>query len=256
MLTAVMLTLVLASGSPVQASGGACSPDLAAVGLCSEVTNTGSQVDITAGLDRPGSTPPENDPGVSHPSESDPDPAPPEAGCDVVDPRCGFVVVGPPDVTLADIASFRPAAPSLTGEPTGFGVVGMPTNLVAAASEQRLSGELLGWDVTVRFVPAAFVFDHGDGTTATSTTGGASWERLGQAQFSPTATSHVYRDRGTYPVAVTVQYAASVDFGSGTWRPVPGRVSVTTAGYDVRVVEVRTALVDRTCAEDPSGPGC
>ena len=28
------------------------------------------------------------------------------------------------------------------------------------------------------------------------------------------------------------------------------------AGYDVRVVEVRTALVDKTCAEDPHGPGC
>ncbi len=230
-------------------------PRLAAAALYDDAcTNSGSQVDITAGLDRPGNAPPEKGPGSSRPSE--PDPAPPQPGCDEDDPRCGFTVVGIPDVTLADIASFRPAAPSLTGEPTGFGVVGMPANLVAEASEQRLTGTLLGWDVTVRFVPAAFVFDHGDGTSATATTGGASWVRLGQAQFTPTATSHVFRERGTYPVAVTVQYAASVDFGNGSWRPVPGRVSVTTTGYDVRVVEVRTALVDRTCAEDPTGPGC
>ena len=51
------------------------------------------------------------------------------------------------------------------------------------------------------------------------------------------------------------RYTASVDFGTG-FRPVDGYVSATTAGYDVQVVEVRTALVDKTCAEDPQGPGC
>ena len=55
---------------------------------------------------------------------------------------------------------------------------------------------------------------------------------------------------------MSVQYAASVDFGSGTWRPVAGYVTATTGGYGVQVVEVRTALVDRTCLEDPRGPGC
>ena len=51
-----------------------------------------------------------------------------------------------------------------------------------------------------------------------------------------------------------MQYAASVDFGSGIWRPVAGYVTATTGGYDVRVVEVRTALVDQTCLENPRGP--
>jgi hypothetical protein len=159
-------------------------------------------------------------------------------------------------VTLADLASFRPAQPTLAGEPAGFGVVGMPTNLLASASEQRIPGTVLGWDVTVRFVPVAYVFDNGDGTTTRATTGGTSWAALGQGQFTPTATSHAYRARGTYPVSVTVEYEASVDFGSGTWRPVPGVVRAQAAGYGVRVVEVRTALVDRTCVEDPTGPGC
>jgi hypothetical protein len=162
----------------------------------------------------------------------------------------------PPDVTLADIASFRPATPALTGEPTGFGVAGLPANIVATASEERIPGTVLGWDVTVRFVPAAYVFTYGDGSSKRSIRGGASWESLGQAQFTPTSTTHVYRARGTYPVSVTVQYAASVDFGSGTWRPVPGYVEASASGYDIRVVEARTALVDRTCSEDPSGPGC
>ncbi|WP_344736027.1 hypothetical protein [Microbacterium awajiense] len=161
----------------------------------------------------------------------------------------------PPDVTLADLASFVPARPLLSGEPAGFGVVGMPTNLVAAASEQWMPGTLLGWDVVVRFVPVGFVFDHGDGTSARSDTGGRPWASIPAAQFTPTDTSHVYRERGTYAVGVTVQYAASVDFGGG-WRPVAGYVTSTTGGYDVQVVEVSTALVERSCAEDPTGPGC
>jgi hypothetical protein len=179
-----------------------------------------------------------------------------EHDCETLGTCGGYSVITFPDVTLADIASFRPAQPTLSGEPSGFGVVGMPTNLVAGAAEQRMTGTVLGWDVTVRFVPRAFVFDHGDGSRARSTSGGASWASLGQRQFSPTPTSHVYRERGTYPVSVTVEYEASVDFGNGSWRSVPGVVTATASGYDVRVVEVRTALVDRTCAEDPSGPGC
>ncbi|TDN93152.1 hypothetical protein [Microbacterium sp. BK668] len=176
-------------------------------------------------------------------------------GCDSPLCRPIYSVVGLPDVTIDDLASFRPAAPSLTGEPEGFGVVGMPANVVAAASEQLIPGTLLGWDVTVRFRPAGFVFEYGDGSTQRTASGGASWAQLGQAQFTPTSTSHVYRERGTYPVNVTVQYSAAVDFGTG-WRPVPGFVSSTTGGYDVRVVEVRTALVERTCLENPGGPGC
>ncbi len=161
-----------------------------------------------------------------------------------------------PDVTIEDLASFRPAEPSLTGEPAGFGIVGMPTNLVATASTQDIAGTLFDWDVTVRFTPAWYLFDHGDGTSARTPTGGATWESLGVAQFTPTPTTHVYRDRGEFTVGVEVQYTAAVDFGSGAWRVVPGYVTAPGGSYDLRVVDVRTALVDRTCVEDPAGPGC
>lgn len=218
-----------------------------------EVSNSGSQVDLSASNTSPGtgSSAPRGDSGefVAAP------PPPAQPTCVTALCRPLYEVVSIPDVTLADLASFRPAQPTLTGEPEGFGVVGMPANVVAAASEQHLPGTLLGWDVVVRFTPAAFVFDYGDGTTARTRTGGATWPQLGQAQFTPTPTSHVYRERGTYPVAVTVQYAAAVDFGTG-WRPVAGFVASSAGGYDVRVVEVRTALVDRTCVESPQGPGC
>ncbi len=229
-------------------------------GLHCEVSNSGSQIDISAGSTspgvgaRPGESGSANRPSVPGGPAT---PAPePEEECGPLGCRGNYVVVGFPDVTLADIASFRPARPTLTGEPAGFGVVGMPTNLVAAASEQRIPGTLLGWDVVVRFVPAGYVFDYGDSASARTAAGGSSWETLGQAQFTPTATSHVYRSRGTYRVSVSVRYAASVDFGNGSWRPVPGFVTATAGGYDVRVVDVRTALVDQTCAENASAAGC
>ncbi|MDN3496046.1 hypothetical protein QL996_08920, partial [Planococcus sp. APC 4015] len=170
--------------------------------------------------------------------------------------RPTYSVATIPDVTVSDLASFRPAAPTLSNEPAGFAVAGLPTNLVATASEQRMSGELLGWDVTVRFVPAGFVFDHGDGTSSRTAAGGSSWAALGLPQFTPTATSHTYRQRGEYVVGVSLQYSASVDFGTGSWREVPGYVTASSGGHGIRVVEATTALVDRTCDENPAGPGC
>ena len=253
LLASLAIVAVLAVPSAASRDDG-CYSNSAWTSTC-QVSNSGTQIDIGATEDRPGSTSPDrgND---DRATDSNPPVQP------TYDPTCLtefcrplYSVLSIPDVTLADLASFRPAVPSLIGEPLGFGVAGMPANVVAAASEQRIAGVVLGWNVVVRFVPADFRFEYGDGSSARTATGGATWPQLGQAQFTPTATSHVYRSRGTYPVAVTVRYTASVDFGTG-FRPVDGYVSATTAGYDVRVVEVRTALVDKTCAEDPHGPGC
>lgn len=252
---AIGLALIIGPLGAVQTNG--CDDVGTWTTTCS-VSNSGSQVDVTGSMTIPGRTdpaPPSSNGGGSNAARPrpEPEPAPP---VDCTRETCGFEQVSLPDVTAEDLASFRPALPSLGGEPAGFGVVGMPANIVAAASEQRIAGTLFERDVVVRFVPVAYVFDYGDGSGQRTTTGGTSWSTLGQAQFTPTATSHVYRARGTYPVTVTVQYEASVDFGTGRWRPVSGYVTATAGGYDVRVVEVRTALVDRTCAENPAGPGC
>jgi len=222
-------------------------------------TNTGSSVEIGGsysggggggGNDRGG----EQGGGGIRPEAPAPAPAPP---CNpVVGCRGGYEVWTPPEVTISDLASFTPARPSFSGEPAGIAVRGMSANFVASASEQHLTGELFDLPVTVRFVPASFVFDYGDGTARTSASGGASWAELGQAQFTHTSTSHAYRERGMFTASVTVRYTAAVDFGSGAWREVPGYVEATAGAYGVRVVEVLTALVDRTCIEDPTGPGC
>lgn len=215
--------------------------------------NKGDHVEVSGSTTKPGT-------GSTHGAQpGTPAAPPPPVNCDdgsTYGASCGWQVVMLPTVRAEDLASFRPAAPTLATEPGGLGVAGLPTNLVATASEQQLSGELLGYPVTVRFVPAGFVFDYGDGTTQRSTNGGASWRRLGQAQFTPTATSHAYRERGDYVAGVRVLYAASVDFGTGAWRPVIGDVTAATTGHGIRILDARTALVDRTCAESPTGPGC
>lgn len=248
----VMLATLVALAAPPMSAQDSCNDVGTWTTTCS-VSNSGSQVDVGASISDPAT--PVGDSGSSAPTPAPP-PPPATNTCTSVGTCGGHTVVLPPDVSAEDLVSFRPAAPSLTGQPTGFGIVGAPTNLVAAASEQYLSGPLLGWDVTVRFVPSSYVFEYGDGASGRSSTGGASWEALGQAQFTPTATSHAYRERGTYPVRVSVQYTAAVNFGSGIWRPVTGLVTATSGTYDVQVVEARTALVGQTCAENPGGPGC
>ena len=179
-------------------------------------------------------------------------PCPPPDRCDLLRRR------RPPDVTLADLASFRPARPTLDGRAAGFGVVGMPTNVVATASEQRIAGNAarLGRHGALRAGRLRLRLRRRQRPRATAT-GGASWQRLGQAQFTPTATSHVYRERGTYPGVGDRAVRGIRRFRLGNLAAGRRlRHRRRRGGYDVRVVEVRTALVDQTCVENPRGPGC
>jgi hypothetical protein len=128
-------------------------------------------------------------------------------------------------------------------------------NVVAAATTHTRTGELFDLPVTVRFRPVSFRFDYGDGTTTDTATGGSTWERLGVAPFTPTDTSHVFARRGTYTVQAAVHFAADVDFGNG-WERVPGLLALPAGSVDIRILEAHTALVERTCLQDPHGVGC
>lgn len=160
-----------------------------------------------------------------------------------------------PAITLTALAEFAPAPVTATGEPNNLGVAGMPTNFVAAASVHTRSGTLFDIPVTVRFTPIGYDFRYGDGDTTSTTTGGHTWSALGQADFTPTATSHIYRERGTYQASVSVRYTAEVDLGIG-WFPVDGQLSIDGPTQEIRIFEAHTALVARTCVEQPTAPGC
>ncbi|MFS0912990.1 hypothetical protein AB3M89_14510 [Microbacterium sp. 179-I 3D2 NHS] len=131
----------------------------------------------------------------------------------------------------------------------------MPTNFVGTASTTTIPGTLFGIPLTVRFTPATFHFHYGDGTNLTTTTGGRTWTDLHQAQFTPTPTSHVYRERGTYTARVDISYTAEIDLGTG-WIPITGTVTADGPPQPIRIFEAHTALVARTCLEQPTAPGC
>lgn len=162
---------------------------------------------------------------------------------------------GVPPITITDLASFSPAKGTVLGEPDNLGVAGLPTNFVTEAATHVRSGELFGFPVDVRFTPVAYTFHYGHGKPKTTSSPGASWESLSQAQFTPTDTSHTYAARGTYDARVDIAYTAEIDLGAG-WFPVEGRLDIAGPTQQIRIFEARTALVARTCAEQPSAPGC
>lgn len=162
---------------------------------------------------------------------------------------------GMPAVTIADVARFAPDGTLLAGEPENVGVAGLPTNFVATASAHTVDGTLFGYPISVRFTPVGYDFDFGDGSSASTAEGGRSWADLGQAQFTPTPTSHTYAERGEYIARVDVRYTAEVDLGVG-WFPLSGELTASGDGQRIRVFEAHTALVAQTCEQSPSSPGC
>lgn len=157
--------------------------------------------------------------------------------------------------TIGDVASYAPASPAFRGEPGDVGVVGMPTNFVVDARTQSVDGEIFGVPVTVRFTPVSYLFHYGDGSSRETTTPGRTWAALGMPQFTATPTSHAYADPGRYTARVEIRFAAAGNAGFG-WFPIAGLLTVDSESAGIRVVEVETALVDRSCDEDPGGPGC
>lgn len=244
-----------------------CTKELAELGICGGTSNTGSIVEVWG--HRPGDSQTSNPWVGSGDDDSDDTPSPettppapatpPVDDCRPTDPASCTVQPDPPPAipqpTLSDVARFAPASAPLIDEPDGVGVVGMPMNFVVDATTHEVTGTLFALPVTVRFTPTSVLFVHGDGTSRESDDGGQSWATLGLAQFSATSTSHAYSTRGTYTASAAVRYAADVNFGGG-WITVPGTLEIPTTAGDVQIFEVRTALVDKTCLENPSGIGC
>ncbi|WP_166408882.1 hypothetical protein [Labedella phragmitis] len=160
-----------------------------------------------------------------------------------------------PAITLSDLASFAPTAPSIVMEPDGFFLRGLPANFVAVSTTNVHDGTLLERPVSVRFSPSSYSWDWGDGSSDTFSTAGSTWEDLGVPRFTATNTSHVFEDRGPTTVALSVAYAVEVSVEGGEWIHVAGTVAATTT-VDGYVGTAKTVLVDGDCMEDPTGPGC
>jgi len=162
---------------------------------------------------------------------------------------------GAPGFTIEDFLALAPASATLHSEPAGLAIRGLPTNFYAAASAHTRSGPLLGQPVTAQFIPVAYSWDFGDGSTALTETPGAPWNDEAN-EFTETPTSHVYADKGTYTVQLTTHYAVRATIGDGLWWDIPGTLPIASPPMSLQVYSVSTVLVDKDCTEDPSGVGC
>lgn len=230
------------------------NPNLSAVELVGEST---SSTEPTS----PNSVEPDEGPSLESPAPPTP---PPPANCSPADATlCAVDPTAPSEepapevvVTLRDIASFRPATPGNGMEPGGWAVVGLPANFVAAASVEVVSGTLLGQPADVRFTPVGYRWSHSDAAVVESGMPGATWVALGQREFSPTATSHVYAAPGEYTVALVVILRAEYRFAGSPWRSIAGTLSVSGTPQRVLVGEFDTVLTNGDCVVNPSSPGC
>lgn len=145
-------------------------------------------------------------------------------------------------VTAQDVAHFLAAVGTVHAEPDGWAVVGVPANYWIDVQPFTVDGTLLDEAAQVRFTPTAYRWDYGDGSGRTTTTGGASWSALGQAELTATPTSHAFASTGTRTVRVTVAFAAEYRLGVGVWSAVNGEVTASAPPVPVRVVVERTLL--------------
>ncbi|GAB2823258.1 hypothetical protein GCM10027022_12340 [Alpinimonas psychrophila] len=161
-----------------------------------------------------------------------------------------------PVITVADVATFSPNQPSLATEPSGWAVVGLDSNMITSTRPHVVGGVLLGSSAEVRFTPVSFDFTYGDGGTRSTSSPGASWVVQGLPEFSPTSTSHIYSQSGTYEIAARVGFALEYRWGSGTWTPIEGRVFATAPTQTVVVVDNANVLVQGACQQGIPAPGC
>ena len=85
---------------------------------------------------------------------------------------------------------------------------------------------------------------------------GATWADLGQAEFTATPTSHVYRSKGEHTARLDVTYVAEYRFDGSAWRWIDGTLTIEGAPQRVLVGEFDTVLVTGPCTTHPDSPGC
>ena len=167
-----------------------------------------------------------------------------------------YVGTPPTNVTLNDIATFRPTVGGNHMEPNGWIVVGLDTNFYSDPSVQIVDGTLLGLPASVRFTAKSYTWTYGDGASRSSPAPGTSWAAQNLPEFSPTATSHVFASPGSYTIDLAVGYSAEYRFGANGWVPIAGTLVVPANRIVATAGDASTVLVGRDCRENPGGPGC
>ena len=234
-----------------------CGPSTEVFNTCSSLHH--DSLDISADL-----TTPEDGPtgGAEspRPSASRPDNAQVGVGVDggveVGAPiiRDDITVVGP--ATIEDLINFRPNPGIARMEPTGWMLVGLPTNFWIDSSPETQSGLLLDREALVRFTPVSYRFDYGDGTVASRSTPGGSWAELDAAEFDQTVFSHVYSRAGRYVIDAQVSFGVEYQYAGGNWITMDGSIVSASGRLEAVAGTASTVLVSSDCVQKPAAIGC
>ena len=229
---------------------------------------SGDKVELSGTTTTPGNN--TRTEGTDQPSSSLPSSAPPRTttgvgGAAFVDENGNLeigglqnveIVEAVPTVTLADLVNFRATPGVAQMEPTGWMVIGLPTNFWIQTQAQVQSGILLGQQADVRFTPVGYDWDYGDGTTASSTSAGGSWQALRLEEFATTPLSHTYTEPGTYRIESRVSFSAEYRFAAGEWQAIEGVVDSASNILQAIAGSASTVLVSSDCLQKPSAVGC
>ncbi len=94
---------------------------------------------------------------------------------------------------------------------------------------------LLGQRVDLRIVPHSYTWHFDDGQAITTSKPGAPFPRL--------QITHNYLQKGAYGPALDTTWVADYRVNGGTWRPVPGSVTIAGNPANLRAIEARPTLV-------------
>lgn len=128
--------------------------------------------------------------------------------------------------------------------PGGETLVNLPTILSTSAERHQIPVHLdrVNIDVLLEVWPSQFIWQHGDGTSQTTSTPGKAWtEGANLAELI----THTYAKPST-GLQLSVDTTWSAQFkvvGQPDWRPVDGTVAITGAPVDVAVLEATPQLV-------------
>lgn len=120
-------------------------------------------------------------------------------------------------------------------QPDNKTLVNFDTIFYVDARQFRRTVTLLGQRVALDITPSTFVWNHGDGTTSTTSQPGA--------RYPAKDVVHRYQKaHRTVAHSVTIVWTARYQVGNGPWQPVPGTVTTSGPATDLRIAEATPVL--------------
>lgn len=167
---------------------------------------------------------------------------------------CGAAATVTGTACTAPPAAPAPALPRITGglvlqalqripvphlrsqtQPDNKTLVNFDTIFYVDARQFRRTVTLLGQRVALDITPSTFVWNHGDGTTSTTSEPGA--------RYPAKDVVHRYQKaHRTVAHSVTIVWTARYRVGNGAWQPVPGTVTTSGPATGLRIAEATPVL--------------